>query len=509
MARVYSNRLSEYSHENGGRVLLLFLLFLLAIHKFVTSGFSSFAIICSLPILVVFIVIAFRWKMTTFWALMVANYFVQMKNVSLPVPTSLPNELLQIILLAIAIIDVREKPHFERTSNLMLFALVIWCGFCTLEILNDTCGLGIDIGAWYSGARLMAFQLLYIFLVFTIYISTPEILMRYLFVWAGLSLFSVYWTWKQEFIGFTDVENTFLQGGGRATHVLNGGTLIRYFSTFNDAANYGCNAAATAAAFIIFAISNKIRRYQLFFIITAIAIIWGMFQSGTRTAIFCLAAGLITYIFLSKSVKIAVPFTIAVGIFAFILVFTNIGSSNQQMRRMRSAFKKNDASANVRAINQEAMKKYIVDAPWGIGIGMGIKNVPANNKFSKLAAVPPDSEYVFIWLRTGPIGITIFIITTLIMFGGACRIVLFELKNKSIVGLGGGFCAAFVAIQLAGYGNQVLMQFPNCLLFYGGLAIVYVLPYIEPEWIEYERKQLAKQEEKKRIKLEKKLASRV
>ena len=53
------------------------------------------------------------------------------------------------------------------------------------------------------------------------------------------------------------------------------------------------------------------------------------------------------------------------------------------------------------------------------------------------------------------------------------------------------------------------MQFPNCLTFYGGLTIVYLLPYLEPAWIEYEKKQLAIQEEKKRIKLEKKLAERV
>ena len=511
MARIYSNRLSEYSHENGGRVLLLFLLFLLAIYEFVTAGFSSFAIICLLPLLVIFIIIAFRWRMTTFWVLMVVNYFIQMNTLSqyITIPKSLPNELLQIILLAIAIIDVREKPNFEKTANMMLFALVIWCGFCTLEILNDTCNLGIDFAAWYTGARMIAFQMLYIFLVFTLYISTPEILIRYIFVWAALSLFSVYWTWKQEYIGFNDIEKALLEGSMRNTHILNGGTLTRYFSTFNDAACYGCNAAATAAAFIIFAITNKVKSYQLFFLISAIAIIWGMFQSGTRTAIFCLAAGLISFIFLSKSVKIAVPFTIAFIIFAFILVFTDIGNGNQQMRRMRSAFNKDDASVGVRSINQDAMKKYMVDAPWGIGLGMNRDNVPANNKFNKLATVPPDSEYIFIWLRTGPVGITIFIITMLIMLGGACWIVLFKLKSKSLLGIGGGFCAAFVAIQLGGYGNQILMQFPNCLLFYGGLAIVYVLPYIEPEWIEYEKKLLAKQEERKRLKLEKKLASRV
>ena len=95
------------------------------------------------------------------------------------------------------------------------------------------------------------------------------------------------------------------------------------------------------------------------------------------------------------------------------------------------------------------------------------------------------------------------------MFIGACYIVMFRLKNKSLIGIGGGMCCAFVAIQLGAYGNQVLMQFPNGLIFYGGLTIVYVLPYIEPAWIDFENKRLAEQEEKKRLKMEKKLASRV
>ena len=41
------------------------------------------------------------------------------------------------------------------------------------------------------------------------------------------------------------------------------------------------------------------------------------------------------------------------------------------------------------------------------------------------------------------------------------------------------------------------------------LTIVYVLPFFESEWIEYENKQLAKEAEKKRLKLEKKRALRV
>lgn len=485
-----------YPRENGGKALLLFLLFSLAIYQFVTAGFPAFAIVCLLPLAVLFVYAAFKWKMFTFWILIFVNYFIQMKGLSLPFPMSLPNEILQITLLGIAIIDARQTPNFKRSANLMLFALIVWCVFCTLEILNDTCGLGINIAAWYTGARLMAFQLLYIFLVFSIYISSPEILMKYLRLWALLSLFSAFWAWKQQNIGLTAAENSFLYGAGSVTHIIQGGTLIRYFSTFSDAASYGCNAAAASVAFLIFGITAKTRRDRWFFIIIGILVINSMFASGTRTAIFCIIAGFAVFLVLSKSAKIIVPTVIIGGILLFVLAFTKIGHGNQQVRRMRSAFNRGDASTKVRDINQETMRKYMKDAPWGIGIGMGYEEVPANNKYNMIATIPPDSEYIYIWLRTGRIGITLFLITTLIMLGGACRIVFFKLKSPSLIGIGGGLCSAFVAIHLGGYGNQVLMQFPNCLIFYGGLTIVYLLPYLEPAWIEYENKKIADIQEK-------------
>ena len=503
------NRYTSYARENGGRVVLLFLLFLVALYELVTSGFSAFAVVCILPIIVLLVYGVFRWRMMAFWLLITTNYFLAMKNISIPIPASLPNELLEILLLAIAIIDSRQTPNFERAINIMLFALLIWTGLCFIEVFNDTCGLGINVTAWYIGFRLFAQQLIFVMLVFSIYISSPKILMSYLKIWALFSLFSAFWTWKQQYIGFTEAEKLWIETRGRNTHILNAGTLIRYFSTFDNAASYGCHAAAAAAAFIIFGITNKLQKTKYFFLLISAVVIWGMFQSGTRTAIYCLAAGLIVYIFLSKSAKIAVPFSIVVGIMGFILVFTTIGNGNQQMRRMRSAFNKDDASANVRDINKEAIRKYIKDAPWGIGLGMGNDNVPANNKYNKLSSIPPDSEYVYIWVHTGPIGVSVFTICMVLIFAGGCYTVLFKLKNKSLVGIGAGLCCAFVAINLGGYANQVLYGFPNGVTFYGGMAIVYILPFLEPQWEEYEKKQIAKIEEKKRLKLEKKLAKRV
>lgn len=511
--KVYSNRISEYTHENGGRVLVLFLLFSLAIYQFVTAGLPAFAVICIIPFFIPAIYAVFKWQMFTFWLLVFVNYFVQFlgKNQWLPngIPMSILNEMLEIMLLAIAIIDTSKAVHFNRALNIMFIMLITWCLYCTLQVFNDTCNLGIDVAGWYTGARMMAFQLIYAFLVFTLFLSTPEKVHKYLRIWAYLCLFSAFWTWKQQHIGFTTAENSWLQNVGRTTHIINAGTLIRYFSTFNDAASYGIHAASAAIAFIVIGITSKIKKDKYFYIITAIIVIWQMFASGTRTATFCLIAGFMTFLVLSKSFRIIVPSAIIACILLFLLMFTTIGNGNQQIRRMRSGFNKNDASSNVRDINQAAIKKYLTDAPWGIGLGASYNNVPANNKFNILSKIPPDSEYVYIWVHTGVIGITVFLITTIIMFIGACWIVLFRLKNRSIIGVGAGLCAAFVSIQLGGYANQVLMQFPNCLTFYGGLAIVYILPYIEPEWIKFEEKQFVEQEEKKRIKLEKKLAKRV
>ncbi len=502
----------SYAQKNGGRVILLFLLFLLAIYQFVHAGFSAFAIVCTLPIVALAVIIAFRYPLVIFWALMFFNYIVQWNSSPIPLPRGVPislyNEGLELILIAMAIINV-EKARFERCANVMLLALLTWCVFCTLEILNNTCGLGFNIGAWYTGARLMAFQLLYIFIVFSLYIDSPKVLIRYLYVWGALVLLAVYWVWKQKYIGLNPGESGWLHGPHGRQHLIQGGSLIRYWSIYSDAANFGIGIASTAVAFIIFGITSKIWSHKIFFFFVGFGAAWAMFPSGTRTAIACLMAGFMAYIFLSKSFRIAIPVTTAFALFVFFLAFTNIGQGNQQIRRMRSVFNKEDASANQRSINQQTMRKYMKEAPWGIGVGIHGEDVPANNKYNLMASIAPDSEYVFIWLRTGIIGITIFLLSTAIMLIGACWIVFFKLKSPSLRGIGAGLCCAFVSQQLGGYGNQVLMQFPNGLIFYGGLTIVYILPLMEEEWISYEKAKLDAIKEKKRLKLEKKRAERV
>jgi len=469
------------------------------------------AMYLALPFSILFVYLSFSYRMFTFWLLFLINYYVMFLNKERlwpsGIPSSLPNEMLEIALIAIAIIDLRES-HFEKLANLMLVGVLGWCAFCVIEVLNDTCGLGINVGAWFTGIRLMAFQLLYAVIVFALYINTPSRIYQLLSAWACCALFAVFWAWKQKNIGWTSGEMywLFVQDHARQ-HIVNG--ITRYFATFTDAANFGIHMAAASCVFFILTITNKVRKHKIFFGIAGALCLWAMFQSGTRTAMFCLIAGFLVFLALSRSFKIIVPTSIIFGLFIAMLMFTNIGQGNNQIRRMRSAFNKKDASANVRDINKAAISKYMKDAPWGIGIGIFANDIPAWNKYKILAEIPPDSEYVFIWVRTGWIGVSWFLFCNIIMLLGACSTVFFKIKNRSLMGIGAAWCAAFTAMHLGGYANQILMQFPNILIFYGGLTTVYFLPDIEKDFEAYEAKELEIEAEKKRIKLEKKLAKRV
>ena len=507
--KVYSSRISEYTHENGGRAILLFLLFLLSLYSFKNSGISGMAMVLAVPVSILAVYFAFSYRMFTFWLLFIINYFVMFlsKEGKMPLPASLPNELLELVLIAIAIIDLRET-NFENLANLMIIAVLGWCAFCVIEVFNDTCGLGMNVNAWFTGIRLMAFQLLYAVIVFALYMNTPQRIYQLFKVWAFCSLFAIFWCWKQKNIGWDAAEMNwlFVQDHARQ-HIVNG--IIRYFGTFTDAANFGIHMACASVSFFIIAITNKVRKHKLFFGIVGVLTTWAMFQSGTRTAIFCMMAGFMVFLVLSKSVKIIVPVSIVFGLFFGMLIFTDIGQGNNQIRRMRSAFNPEDASANVREVNKAAIAKYMKDAPWGIGIKKKKKNIPAWNKFKIVSQIPPDSEYVFIWVRTGWIGVSWFAICNLIILMAGCSTVFFKIKNRSLMGMGAAWCASFAALHLGGYANQILMQFPNIVIFYGGMATVFLLPKIEKEFEGLEAKELAEEAEKKRIKLEKKLAKRV
>lgn len=418
----------------------------------------------------------------------------------IPVPVTIVTVLPQLLLLMAIIILPRENKG-EKLGTPMFWGIILWTGYLLLQLFNDTCGLPISVSNWLTNLNFYAFYFILAYVLCEKIINTPANIMRFLRIWAIFSIIAAIWAWRQKTFGWDNTERAWLMGGAMRTHIIGGS--IRYFSFFSDAATFGCCIAASAVFFYITALTSKLRKDKILFGIAGLASTYGFFMSGTRASLVCFVVGVFLYIFLSKSVKLGAIVTISGVLFVFILAFTNIGNGNMQIRRMRTAFNTNDASKNVRDINKESIKKYLQDAPFGFGINIEESSIPRFNKFRKVLDTPNDSTYVFFWQRTGIVGVYVFALMNIIILTGGCIITLFKLKDKACKGIAAAFCCAFLAIQAGGYANHILLQYPNILLFYGGMAIVYLLPAIEQDYIDYEEKHIAIQEEKRRLRLEK------
>lgn len=504
-----TNSFASYSRENGGRVIILFLLFCLAIYEFYSMGIVGLALICIIPILILGIYLTFKFKMQFFWTLFVLNYLIMglYRYVSIPLPVTAFTIFPQILLLMACIIDIRYYNN-AKYGNLMLLAITIWAIYILLQIINRTCLLPISMSTWFMNFLYYVLALYIIYFIVTMMIGTPDNIMKFLRIWAYLTIAATIWVWRQKTFGWDDAESYWLFAkGGARTHIIGGS--IRYFSFFTDAANFGCGMGASAVAFYILGITTKLRKDKLLFLATGLCSTYSFFMSGTRSGLLCFLVGIAFYVIISKSFKIAIPVAFLGGAFFFILAFTQIGENNMQIRRMRSAFNPEDRSANVRDINKAALSKYLKEAPFGMGFNVDESKVPANHKYKVVYETANDSTYVFLWQRVGIVGAIIFgIINGLILLGG-CIIVLTRLKNKACIGISAAFCCAFIAIQAGGYTNHILLQYPNIFLYYGGMSIVYLLPTMENAFGEYEKTNYMKQEERKQLKLAKKLAKRV
>ena len=502
------NAFKTYAQDNGGRIIVFFLLFLLALFEFHSMGIVGYALICMIPVMILGFMVAYRHPMALFWFIFTVNYFIMglARYVSIPVPITVITLGPQMLLIMVLIINPKHTPDTQYATP-MLLALFLWTFYLFTQAFNDTCMLPFSLSAWLMNMNFFSFYFLIAYFLVTKLIREPERIMKFLRLWAYFSIAAALWAWKQKTFWFDDWEWAWLMSGASRTHLIGG--AIRYFSFFSDAANFGCSIASSAVAFYILAITAKLKKDKILFAIAAVLSTYGMFTSGTRSGLMCFLVGIALYVVLSKSFKIAIPVVIMAGLFVFFLAFTKIGDGNILIRRMRSAFNKDDASLNVRDMNKAALKKYLQDAPFGMGINIDEGTIPAFHKFKVVYETSNDSTYVFFWQRTGIVGVYFFAGMNILILLGGCFITFFRLENKACRGIGGAFCCAFLAINAGGYANHILLQYPNIILYYGGMAIVYLLPGIERKFQKYEEAQYALQEEKKRLKLEKKRASRV
>ncbi len=300
-----------------------------------------------------------------------------------------------------------------------------------------------------------------------------------------------YW---QRSHGFNERELYFLYAlGGYRTHIIWSG--IRYFSLFSDAASYGVHSAMSFTVLVLAILYVRKRWMKIWFSLIAIGTIYSIGISGTRSTIAIPLGGLLTYALLSKSWKnLTISIVTAIAAFSF-FYFTNIGDSNQYIRKMRSAFRPTqDASYLVRVENRKKMKELMDEHPFGYGVGLS-----KGERFSpkELMPYPPDSWLVSVWVETGIVGLVIYLLVHGVLFAWCAWILLFKIMNKSLRGLLAAWLCMNAGFFVSAYVNDV-MQYPNSIVVYTGFALCFAGPYIDKAIQEEQKGEQKNSQEKKK-----------
>jgi hypothetical protein len=361
--------------------------------------------------------------------------------------------------------------HFKKVEWAIIpfdtFAVVgIWFVYCVAMVANP---LSPGAEAWFYASRGLAFYMFFMIPVAILTFNRPRDMERFLIVWLTLSSIGSLWAAKQIYLGVSNTEQQWLDGGAASTHLLFG--KLRAFAYYSDAGQFGAAQAHAAVVSLVVLLYPTNLRKRLLYLTFFLLNIWGMMLSGTRGAIFLLGIAVFVYLFFSKRFTVLIlGGMLAVGAFGF-LKYTTLLNSNYQINRMRTAFDPNDPSLMVRKNREKVLKVYLANKPIGEGIGSAGYWGQRFRPGSFLADLGTDSHFVRVWAETGIVGLLLnagMFLYLLVRCGTIIWRMEQSYQRNSLVALYSGFAG----VTVASYGNNVIAQMPTGTLIYLSIAFI-------------------------------------
>jgi len=456
-------------------IVLLLSVVLLTAHLTATRGLVAGVAVIVLPLVAVYVGALFINPRIGIITVLTFNFFVLGIGRYIPMTWGLLMDGIMVLMyLALFFKAFKIKVPWDRASSQLTLLVTIWFGYAVLQIVNPE---AVSIAAWFYAMRGLAlYQWLFVPLVFILF-NRPKDLRIFFLIWGTLSFMATLKGMQQLIFGVDQWEQAWLDAGGDVTHILFG--KLRIFSFYSDAGQFGASQGHTGVVFGVLALFTKDRKFQIFCAVVAMAGLLGMMISGTRGAIAVPAMGGVMFILVRKHIPSIVLGIIAgIGVFVF-FKYTTIGNDNDQIRRMRTAFDPNDASLEMRRINQAKLKGYLATRPLGGGIGStgnwGKRFSP--NTF--LANTATDSWFVAVWADTGIVGLYLHLfILFFVLITGAYN-VMYKIRDDWLKGQITALVCGMAGIMLASYGNGVFGQFPTCLLMYTSMVFMFIAPKLD------------------------------
>ena len=420
------------------------------------------AVIIGLPVIAAILISS---RVGVIVMLIMAYLLMGILRIGIDFPLGTLMDGLQALLIISFFFKQKTEKNWKSFKNPISIMILIWIGYNLLEVLNPVAESSL---AWVYTVRSTAVVTLMYF-IFLHNIRTISFLRLILKLWLALSLFAALYAFKQEYFGFFNFENQWLQSNPRIRELLFIGDRWRKFSIFSDPVSFAYNMAISGIFCIALLTGPFSRRSKIILTGMAVFFLTVMLYSGTRGAYILVPSSLILLAILRFNRKIMM-YTGAAAVFMMIMV--KIPTSNPTLYRFQTAFKPStDESYNVRKKNQKLIQPYILSHPMGGGLGAtgvwGQRFAPG----SFLANFPPDSGYVRTAVELGSIGLLLFCIFIFICLltgiNNYYKIHDPELKTYCLA-----MTMVIFALNIGNYPQEALVQFPISIYFYFFLAVI-------------------------------------
>jgi hypothetical protein len=452
-------------------VLLVMSIATAGIFTFFGSRAGVFPLLGTISLVFIYIVI--KEPKFAVISIMLMAYFIMFLiaiiNTTFPLGTIMDG-MLAVMILGF-FIQQKYNRNYWILKNPIGYIIAVWVIYNILQLFNPAAASKL---AWLYTIRSVALTMLSYY-IFTYYLDSRKFLRTIIILWLTLSFIAALYAIKQEYFGFFAFEERnhydpstigllFIDGHWRKNAI------------FSDPVAFSFNMAASAILCLgLMTGPFKIKYKVLLFALGALFAVV-MTYSATRAAYVLIPAAFLI-LFVLKFNRIAIVLSIPI-LFAF-LVLIRVPTSNTTLVRFQSAFKPNeDASYNVRKLNQKKVQPFIQTHPFGGGLGgsgiWGVRFAP----YSFLAQFPPDSGYVRVAMELGWVGLllicTLFFTSLYVGIKNYFTIRDPELKS---------YCLAMVlivfALAIANYPQEAIVQYPLSIYFYMILAIITVTKLLD------------------------------